>query len=154
MSLKDDNRDYCVSDETLDVLSAGEEYVDKKKADIQQALLDTCNLDDFNLSEKASAMLNLQLAWVYKLSIERDTLDILNDQRLIVKDEYVANMDSNEKVYRKNEFAEKNCEKLKKIDKAIKVQESIILFMTDAVGVIKNYGYVIRNMVDLKQLER
>jgi hypothetical protein len=154
MSLFKDDKDYFVSQETMTLMTEDEKYVDDKIAKINKAMMDTIDVDDYNLSEKATVMLSLQLGWVYKLHIEIAVLDKLETQREVVKDNFISTMASDEKAYRKNEFAEKNCEALKVIDKAIKTQGDVILYMKEAIKLIKDFGWTVQRITEIKKLER
>ena len=135
-------------------MESSAKHASSKLKAYHESIQDTLDIDDFNIFDKISKASAISASWITVLYNEKDCLKFLQRERDLVKDTYINSLDENCKAYLKDKMAEENCPRLKDLDKAIKIQEDIVLFLKESNEVIKQFSWTIKNVIELKKLER
>lgn len=148
-----DDIDYGLSKDVMDMMEKSYSSLSPKLKYFNQGILETMDVNDFNLQEKSKVALHLTQGWLGILYAERENLKKLHKERDRVKEEYIATLDNNLKIYVLENKAENECGNLKIIDQAIEAQEEVIRFLEESNKILKNLGFTIKNSIDLLKIE-
>lgn len=145
--------DYQISDETKKLMEDAFLNAEYKIRKFHDGMMDTLHIDEFNIIEKNKMAVQLTLSWCTTLYGENSLLNKLEKKREEVKQNYIENLGINEKYFVLENKAEKECLALKKIDKAIEEQKSVVLFLKEANKIMKDFSWNIKNTIDLMKIE-
>jgi hypothetical protein len=141
-----------IPDTTFAVFTAAEAVLDKRLQKYSEAAEDALRLDDMNLQEKTLVAPSLHHGFVNALFAEKRNLKKLIDMKEQKEEDYLEKYGKPDVPRYRIADEMKTSTDIVKFDKAIEKQKEIIRYVEEICGIMKGFGYSIKNCVEMAKL--
>lgn len=148
MSILDDN----VAPGTIELFKDAESKINDKMLKYVKSVQDSLSLSDLNLSEKAMVAPSIHHGYVTCLFAEKRNLSSLEEKREKMEKDFINNYGSPTTPRYKTQQVATTDEKIIRLDKAIIAQIELIKYLEEACRILSNFGFSIKNAVELTKL--
>lgn len=141
-------------DENLNkVFEESEKKLGTKLLKINTAVKEALALTDLNIKEKSMVAPSIHHGFINTLFAERRVLSALEKLKEQKEQEYLEKYGKKDVPKFKTQMEIAKMEEMMKIDDRICEQKEIIRYLEEVCKIMSNYGFAIKNTVDLLKLE-
>lgn len=121
---------------------------------LHEELLSDIKLNELNISDKTKECPALKAKWLMVHLRERKSLRSLEESVGAFTEEYVKNFGKEGVPKIKTRMEAESSEGIKRIRKAMEDQKEVVEYMDGVMKIMYSFGFEIKNVISLLQLER
>lgn len=119
-----------------------------------EQVLSDLKLDELNISDRTKMCPSIKVDWLKTFLEEKKHLAVLERTVGIVSDQYVREFGKEGVPKIKTKMEAESSEKIIKLRRAIEEQKEVIEYLEGVMKVMHSFGYEIKNVIALLQLEK
>jgi hypothetical protein len=143
-----------LSDSSNDIMFTSWTELSDKMLKVQESINEAMELNDLNIADRCACASKLVSNFIASYYGEMMLLDKMKDAVTKVEQDYITeNVTKTRKPVYKLEDEIQNSPQVINIKKKIKDQTTLVAFMKEHLQNLKNFGFTVRNTVDILKLE-
>jgi hypothetical protein len=145
--------DDIINEEQQKILKENRKYLPDKILKYHDIIQELLKLDDFNLKDKALASSSIHHTLLTSLYSEQEVLNRLELKLEQKEEEYIKKHGlENKPKYKSNKVIE-NEKELIKLRRSIDNQSKVVRYLNESVKIMSQYGFSVKNAVEMVKLE-